>query len=83
MKKLGWGRNEWVAHFYVVNTTSDVLNFCDGKWVFMLSLLIKIICSRQRFRQKFCPIIMNVLLKADCWAPENIWQCCRNRFGVT
>ncbi|AEA54582.1 hypothetical protein LC2W_2251 [Lacticaseibacillus paracasei] len=24
MKKLGWGRNEWVAHFYVVNTTSDV-----------------------------------------------------------
>ncbi|ABJ70856.1 hypothetical protein LSEI_2106 [Lacticaseibacillus paracasei ATCC 334] len=24
MKKLGWGRNEWVAHFYVVNTKSDV-----------------------------------------------------------
>ncbi|ETW66932.1 hypothetical protein N577_015070 [Lacticaseibacillus rhamnosus 2166] len=26
MKKLGWGlyRNEWVAHFYVANTTEQM-----------------------------------------------------------
>ena len=37
-EKVGLGfRNEWVAHFYVVNTTDELWTFCDGKSLFVLT----------------------------------------------